>query len=82
MFQFLRLSTKFLAVFRLSLKASAPRGTSVGAFHLAYIEKIPEARKWRCRSDSGGVVLSLSQIEGGFTGRTSKEGYEQLILEL
>ena len=55
--------------------------TSVGAFHLAYIEKIPEAKKWRCRCDSGGDN-SMSQIKGDTIGRTSKERDEPLILEL
>ena len=52
--------------------------TSVGAFHLAYIEKIPDAR---LLVDSSGVDC-MTQIEGDITGRTSKGRYEQLILEL
>ena len=55
--------------------------TSVGVFHVAYIEKISEAKWWRCRSDSG-CDDCMSQIKGDITGRTSKERYEQLILEL
>ena len=59
--------------------------TTVGAFHLAYIEEIPEARWWRFRSDSSvdsSGVDSMSQIKGDITWRTSKERYEQLILVL
>ena len=48
---------------------------------MAYIEEIPEALWWRFRSDSGGVD-SMSQIKRDITGGTSKERYEQLILEL
>ena len=56
--------------------------TSVGAFHLAYMSRFLRLTKWwRCQSELEGID-SMSQIKGDITGRTSKERYEQLILEL
>ena len=56
--------------------------TSVGAFHVAYTEETPEARQWRRFRSGSGSVDFMSQIKGDISGRTSKERYEQLILEL
>ena len=56
--------------------------TSVGAFHLAYMKRFLRLTKWwRWQSELEGID-SMSQIKGDITGRTSKERYEQLILEL